>query len=571
MKYAFLLFVLISGHFSAAQDAISLKKKIDRIDSLIFYNNFTEGEKETDLLYNSLSKSHTKKDDKDTKLKLLLYKAYIFARKRKTNKALEISFDIMARANEYHLPEKEYQACLMAATMYEHSNDFELCKNYLNRAKELYKTHHLENVYSVYCIRLSSYYRFVKEIDSAIYYAYKGLDYAIRYKNKRERTDACLLLGGLLSRDNYLEAVKYSSLAANDFLHKRDYEGAAAMYNNIASTYLHHKEAEKALLYSDSASWVFNTNSLPEADHFLRIRYRLFDTLGHKDSAYHYLKKYHDTYVKELGRMEAAAIKKITEQYQNDKKETVIKNKNQQLIFIVILLVMIVLVSVLLLRKNKKINIQNKVISKQVKELVKTLEQKQVLLSELQHRVKNNLQHVISILEIQKESIDFNNIEELIRGNQNRIHSMALLHKKLNTSDRVNYIDLRRYINELSELVKNSYENGKKKINLEIQCEIEEISLEKALPIGLIVVELISNSIKHAFIKQNIGNINVVILKDESTKKNKLFYADNGIGFDFNLIAPKGLGIEIIKGLIDQLDGTTITKQTRGFELTIYF
>ena len=237
--------------------------------------------------------------------------------------------------------------------------------------------------------------------------------------------------------------------------------------------------------------------------------------------------------------------------------------------FISILLALIVIASVLLLRKNKKINKQNKIINSQLMELSKALEQKQMLLSELQHRVKNNLQHVISILEMQKESVDFNNIDELIRGNQNRIHSMALLHKKLNVSDNVNEIDFKRYIAELSELVKESYDNHKKKISLNVKCEDENISIEKALPIGLIITELVSNSMKHAFKKRNIGIINIEITKNEIG--NKLYYADNGDGYDFNKVNEKGLGQEIIKGLIDQLDGITEIKENNGFELMLYF
>lgn len=141
-------------------------------------------------------------------------------------------------------------------------------------------------------------------------------------------------------------------------------------------------------------------------------------------------------------------------QYQNEKKEALIQSKNKQVMLIASLLGIIFIASILLFTQYQKINHLNKIINTQLAELSKTLEQKQFLLSELQHRVKNNLQHVISILEIQKESIDFNNIEELIRGNQNRIHSMALLHKKLNVSDSANEVELKRYITDLAELVK---------------------------------------------------------------------------------------------------------------------
>jgi two-component sensor histidine kinase len=255
--------------------------------------------------------------------------------------------------------------------------------------------------------------------------------------------------------------------------------------------------------------------------------------------------------------------------YQNDKKEATIKSKNKQMFLIGSLLGIIAFGSVLLYRKNRQINKQNKTINRQVLDLTKTLEQRQMLLSELQHRVKNNLQHVISILEIQKESVDFNNIDELIRGNQNRIHSMALLHKKLNVAENANIVDFKKYVTELAELVKESYDNHKKKVQLYVNCEIEKISIEKALPVGLIITELVSNSMKHAFKKQHIGIINIKITNDES--KSKLYYSDNGIGFDFHKLSEKGIGQEIIKGLIDQLDGSIKTNQNNGFELMIYF
>ena len=258
-------------------------------------------------------------------------------------------------------------------------------------------------------------------------------------------------------------------------------------------------------------------------------------------------------------------------QFENDKKEATIKNKNRQMLLIGSLLCVIVIGLLLLYRKNRQIHKQNKTIGIQLNEITKTLEQKQVLLSELQHRVKNNLQHVISILEIQKESVDFNNIDELIRGNQNRVHSMALLHKKLNVADNVNEVDLKKYIAELAELVKDSYDNHKKKITLHIKCSIENISIEKALPIGLIIVELVSNSMKHAFHKRSIGIINIEIYRDELIDKNKLCFTDNGVGFDFDKTNEKGLGMEIIKGLIDQLDGMANAKNDNGFELTIVF
>ncbi len=236
------------------------------------------------------------------------------------------------------------------------------------------------------------------------------------------------------------------------------------------------------------------------------------------------------------------------------------------------------LLTLILIRNNRQkqkgvaiLKDKNREISLQKDEIEKTMEQKQMLLSELQHRVKNNLQYVISILEIQKESVNYSNIDDLIKSNQNRIHSIALLHKKLNLTDSVNDVDLKRYITDLSELVKDSYDNKFKNVNLFITCEVEILSITKALPLGLIIVELVSNSMKHAFKNQQNGIIDIEIRYDTHSKKNCLQYIDNGEGFDFVNVETKGLGVEIMKGLIDQLNGKIETYLKKGFELKIYF
>lgn len=236
------------------------------------------------------------------------------------------------------------------------------------------------------------------------------------------------------------------------------------------------------------------------------------------------------------------------------------------------------ILTIVLIRNNRQkqkgnaiLRDKNREISQQKDEIEKTIEQKQILLSELQHRVKNNLQYVISILEIQKESVNHSNLDDLIKSNQNRIHSIALLHKKLNVSESVNDVDLKRYITDLAELVKDSYDNKLKNVSLFITCEIEVLSITKALPLGLIIVELVSNSMKHAFKNQQNGIINIEITHDDTSNKNLLQYIDNGEGFDFIHVETKGLGVEIMKGLIDQLNGKIETQLKKGFELKIWF
>ncbi|SMC62861.1 histidine kinase dimerization/phosphoacceptor domain -containing protein [Moheibacter sediminis] len=565
MKCVFLLFVLILGHFTMAQD-FDAEYEINKIDSLILYNQSDIAQIKT----NELSqKFQSEKNNKEVLLEIQFRQAVILDRKDESSvEPLQILLEIKDKAEKENLHSLMYRIDLMIALAYEKSEHWDLTKKYLDNAYNLYKNHQLNNLYSTYCIRKSSYCRYVNQWDSSFYYAKQAKKYAEKNHNETDLRDSYILLGNFASKDkNYPEALKYNFLML-DYSKKYNDYSIAVSYNNISKIYFKMNNYSKALSYNDSVFIFYKQQALMYKPYFSETRYKIFEALGKTDSAYHYFKQYHNDFEAMQKEEELLKTKELEEKYQNSKKEAVIKNKNQQMILIGSFLGVIIFGSVMLYLKNRKINKQNKIIGKQLAELSKTLEQKQMLLSELQHRVKNNLQHVISILEIQKESVDFNNIDELLRSNQNRIHSMALLHKKLNVTDNANEVDFRKYIAELAELVKDSYDNHNKKISLNIKCEIETISLEKALPLGLIITELVSNSMKHAFKKQNIGIINIEITKNETGKQ--LYYSDNGSGFDFNKVNEKGLGQEIIKGLIDQLDGSTQAKSNNGFELTIF-
>ncbi len=571
-KYALAFFLLISGHFVIAQVS-PIPKQIERIDSLILYSNLVQANVEANQVLKILSSKTNTKENVDLKLAVMLHKANIFGLQEDHAKAIEVALSAIDLAIEFKLPKRAFKAYLLTALAYEVSGDYVTCKAYLDKANALYNEHRFNELYSSYCIRTSSYYRITGIADSSLQYAYEGLHYAKRYKNLRDISDAYMLLSILLNNTDYNESIKFASLAAKEFLQRNDYAGVAIMHSNISKKYQQQKEYDKAFRHNDTALLLCKKHSLPNAlfATCYNQRHKLYESIGNEDSAYFYFKAYHNAYLGALKDQEATEIQRVTERYQNDKREAQLKSKDQQLFLIISLLVVIVAAAIVVIIKNRKIQIQNKIIRKQLDDLTKMLEQKELLLSELQHRVKNNLQHVISILEIQRESVNFNNIDEIIRGNQNRIHSIALLHKKLNVADSVNEICLTKYILELAELVKTSYSLEGENISLNVNCDIEVMSIEKALPVGLIIVELISNSMKHAFNKPSEGAIHISLMRDEVKQTNILYYADNGPGFDLDKTGKKGLGIEIIEGLVDQLNGTIETRNSNGFEQTIYF
>lgn len=535
------------------------------IDSLILYEHLEQAERKTEALIQQLEDRESRKESVlEMKFRLVQIKD-----RQDVSPAKILEDLLLLKAEAKGLPSLSYRIHLLIALAYEKAKNLDLTKKYLDMAYAM--SGNFESIFSLYCVRKSSYLSYMKEYDASYGWAVKARDFALKYGNVTDLKDAYLLLRNLESqKENYPEVQKYNVLLL-DFARKSNSKNLALSYLNISFTYLVMQDPNKALQYSDSTYAFYASLPLMYKNDVPQVRYKIFESLGQTDSAYHYFKLYHKDLLQWQKEEELFKTKSLEEQYQNVKKEATIQSKNQQIFFIVSLLGVLTLGAVLLYRKNREIKKQNKTIHKQVLDLSKTLEQKQVLLSELQHRVKNNLQHVISILEIQKESVNYNNIDELIRGNQNRIHSMALLHKKLHVSDSVNEVHLGRYLAELAELVKDSYDTPKKNITLQTACEVALISIEKALPIGLIITELVSNSMKHAFKKQLMGAIRIELVRETASGDFMLCYSDNGAGFDFNEISDKGLGQEIIKGLIDQLNGTYTAKQAPGFRLTVNF
>ncbi len=576
MRGFFFLFLFFISDSATAQES-SFYTDLKIVDSLIEYNQFDYAQIKIDSLFQVQIKLKNE-NNKDYLIEIKYRQALIFSKQnRLPENTLRILLGIKDEADSAELFALSFHINLLIALVYENTLNFVLTNQYLNDANYLYEKYKLEKYYSTYCVRRSSYFRFIGKSDSLRYYAEKAMEYSIKYQNEIDLFDSHILLGIIANKSqNYPEALKHNLPLVGYYKKVGDTLGLAYNFNNIATNKARSGDFYEALLYSDSARMVYNSKRMFDNDtrliakkFFSKTRSEIFEKMDNIDSAYHYFKQYHEEWVVGSEQEENIKSKEIEEQYQNQKKEATINSKNKQILLIGIFLAILLITSFLLYSQNLRIKSRNKIINKQFVELSKTVEQKQMLLWELQHRVKNNLQHVISILEIQKESVNFENIDDLIIGNQNRIHSMALLHKKLNIGENVNDINLRNYVVELSELIKDSYKNKKQKISLLIKCEIDKISIEKALPIGLILTELVSNSIKHAFNNQKDGIVNIEITENE--RSSQIYYSDNGIGFDFNKINEKGLGQEIIRGLIDQLDGNIEAKSENGFELTIYF
>ncbi len=190
-------------------------------------------------------------------------------------------------------------------------------------------------------------------------------------------------------------------------------------------------------------------------------------------------------------------------------------------------------------------------------------EEKTVLLKEVHHRVKNNLQVIISLLRLQLQDLNDENLVKPYNESINRVMAMSLIHEKIYQSADLAKIDLKNYIETLISDLISSYDI-QNNISYHIVSEIESINIKNLVPTALLLNELISNSIQHGFINSNRPIINVKIIKQNSALL--LDYSDNG---EWINVARKGsLGMELISSLAEQLNGKFTRKTDSG---THYF
>jgi two-component sensor histidine kinase len=204
-------------------------------------------------------------------------------------------------------------------------------------------------------------------------------------------------------------------------------------------------------------------------------------------------------------------------------------------------------------------------------QIKKSLEEKEVLIREVHHRVKNNMQIISSLLNLQTRYVDDKETVNLLKESQNRVKSMAMIHEKLYQSHDLNHINIFDYINSLVKDLFYSYAIPKNQIKTVIKVEEINLNIETAVPCGLIISEIISNSLKYAFPGGREGEVHISL--KHNGEKLYLTISDNGIGFpegiDFK--NTDSLGLRLVNNLTEQIDGELELDRSHGTKFNITF
>ncbi|MBG1245059.1 PAS domain S-box protein [Nostoc sp. NZL] len=200
------------------------------------------------------------------------------------------------------------------------------------------------------------------------------------------------------------------------------------------------------------------------------------------------------------------------------------------------------------------------------------LAEKEVLLKEVHHRVKNNLQIVSSLLQLQSQTLKDPEVIKVLRESQNRIESISLIHKNLYTSANIGQIDVADYIHNLAASLLISYQICPGKIGLETDIDSVSLNVDQAIACGLVINELISNALKHAFPNQQVGTISIALRNIGNNIE--MTIRDNGIGLPDNLdwANTDSLGLSLVYDLVtEQLEGCITLERNHGTVFKIQF
>lgn len=424
------------------------------------------------------------------------------------------------------------------------------------------------------------------------------IDRAINYASKSNATDYDYATIKYETGNIYLKTEKYkiaeeylqTSLRVLDSLQMPD--NALRPLSALSQLYLKLSQTKKAKTY---ATRLLNDAQKQQAKLFIGEAYKTLANIARAEKDYpkalNYLElanQWNDSVFNESRErgIANAQAQSLLQQHELEMKlnvkhgrneNEILKAKNKSLrnekILAIILCMALLLIGFFLFRGYTHKNKQNKELEKQKLIILNQSVEKDTLIREIHHRVKNNLQIVSSLLNLQSNSMEDKNAIEALRESHNRVKTISLLHQKLYAFDVLSAIPLNEYILQLWNHLRTVYKADHAELKTTIQPENLQLDMETAIPIGLILNELITNALKYALPDNQLKTIITISLSQLDTGFYNLTVSDNGQGMpgDFNAEQSTSLGIRILKELTRQLRGAITYSSHTGAVFTIHF
>jgi two-component system, sensor histidine kinase PdtaS len=584
-----IILIILISRFCYSQDTIpsSLTKMYERANANIHADRAVSAVNTLD----SIIAITGKKDAANNEfiLKVLLKKAFATELGDNDTMAIHQYIEVLDLAEIKPYNNILAEAYIFIALLYEKNQRFDIALNYLDKSKSLIDKYNLESISPNYYTRRSSIFRVSRmSNDSALLYAQTSLDLAQKMNNTTRITSGHLLLGLLYAKTNFSKAKFHYNQTIHAYKKLKNYNSLVIMMTNMANLYLRNGYTDSAFLYIDSSKLIKEKYLKNSEDlNFMSIPLTLSNIYSHTgqyDSALYYYKRYHESEnayeeKKDIVGVEQENLKhntaknkrKIAEQAQKINEE---KQVNYYRAVIITFLVLLFIILSYFYFRLKKAKNKTEQLSKKVhhinKDLSISLKQQKLLLSEVHHRVKNNLQIVISMLEWQADDAKDKPTKDSYKAMANRIYSIAAIHRMMYQKEMIEDIGLTQYIKNLCENIQGSVHITSMP-QFDIQCPSLNLNLETLIPLGIMLNELITNSIKHASLPDRKLEIKISIKAKDNGYL--LHFKDNGNGLPTKEEMDKSssMGWYLIKSMPRQLQGSLEIKNDHGAIFNIFF
>lgn len=497
--------------------------------------------------------------------------AWVYKRKGEVDKAL--NYDLAALKLMELLDDKRgiCDAMSRVADDLMRMDKLKESKSYIEKAIAICEKYNLESeYYFVYmqagdlAINSGEFINSLKYYDLAKAEALKAPD------DLAQLSDVGNARGNALKKlKRYAEALKeYSSALAS--ARKVNYQNAvSACLANLGEVNMIIGNYEEALKYQLETIKLMETGEefTNLTENYLHIS-NTYEKLGNLSKALEFQKKALDSRNKAASIESDAAMAKMLTQYETEKKEARIEDQERQIhqqqivqwlgLGFLSLLIGFIIFGLITFRNSRRKS--NLIVSKNA--------ENELLLKEIHHRVKNNLEIVSSLLSLQSAQIDDDSIKDAMMESQNRVKSIGIVHQKLYQGTNLGAIEMKDYFINLSESILDSF-GAEDRITLEFAMDSLDIDIDTAVPIGLIVNELLTNTIKYAFPHSEKGKV-LIKLEKSSTGILRLEVTDNGIGKS-GVIQGTGFGGQLISLLTRQLNGTMKESNNNGTQVIFDF
>ncbi len=450
------------------------------------------------------------------------------------------------------------------------------------------------NMFASYYNDLGVFFNRSQQPDSAITY-FDAAEKIIQQQLNKTPNDLFYqfymgLIGGnkalsFTMKNKYNEALPLLKKDVYYSLKSTNLESAANSYLLIVTCFLKLNQHEQARHYLDSCEYLItNIDELTPKVELFKVKAAYFKAIGDSKNALFALDRYitlkdsstsiekekqllnqqvsFDIYNKEQQLLEKEKIienSKLTEAKQKTFRAYLISG----VLMLIAIIVFLFMNNNLSKKRESELQIKNTQIWMQNQQIEASLKEKELLIKEIHHRVKNNLQIVSSILSLQSDKTNNEQITLILNDARQRIASMALTHQMLYQKQTLVAVAMKDYLETLIKQIADSYELPHIELYTKIECENRSLDLDTAIPLGLLVNELLTNAYKHAFKGRDSGKISVLL--NQVAENCSLTISDNGVGLPSGAeVTNSSLGMELVHILVDQLNCSLTIDKNAG-------